>query len=156
MSIKNNSGFTAIEIITVLIVMGIISAFVIGRAMDDKPELIAQKEVLKVHLRYAQSRAMNSNDTYGIETDGNNYWLFRYNGASVIVDFPGENDNQIDLSVLGLSLSMEDGNIVCFDSRGIPHLDNTGTLQTLDRVLTLSSGSDNETITITKNTGFIQ
>ncbi len=158
MNTKNNSGFTVIEIITVMIVMGIITAFAVGRVADNKPELVAQKEVLKVHLRYAQSRSMNSNDNYGIETDGNIYWLFRYNGTSgdVRVNFPGEDDNHIDLSALGLSLSMEDGNIVSFDSKGIPYLAYSGTLQTLDRTLTLSSGSDNESIIITKNTGFIQ
>ena len=157
MSIKNNSGFTIIEIIAVLIVMSIITAFAVGRVADNKPELIAQKEVLKVHLRYAQSRAMNSNDNYGIQSDatGDTYWLFRYNGASgvVIVNFPGEGAN-IDLSTLGLSMDADI--IVSFDSKGIPYMDNSGTLQMGDRTLTLSSGSDNESITITKNTGFIQ
>ena len=156
MGIKSNLGFTTIEIITVMIVMGIISAFVIGRAMEDEPVLIAQKEVLKVHLRYAQSRGMNSNDNYGIQTDGNIYWLFRVSGTNR-VNFPGEQLNHIDLAAIGLSLSMgAEGNIVSFDSRGIPYTDNAGTLQATDRTLTLSSGSNNESITITKNTGFIQ
>ena len=158
MSIKNNSGFTAIEIITVMIVMGIISAFVIGRAMDDEPELIAQKEVLKVHLRYAQSRAMNSNDNYGIQSDstGHSYWIFRYNGTSglVRVNFPGEQLNHINLSAIGLSMNADF--LISFDSKGIPYTDNLGTLQAGDRTLTLSSGSGNESITITQNTGFIQ
>jgi len=123
MSIKNNSGFTIIEIIAVLIVMSIITAFAVGRVADNKPELIAQKEVLKVHLRYAQSRAMNSNDNYGIESNGNTYWLFRISSANR-VNFPGEA--------------------------------YSGTQQTVDRTLTLSSGSDNESIIITRNTGFIQ
>ncbi len=158
MNIKNKSGFTAIELIAIMVVMGIISAFVIGRATDNEPELIAQKEVLKVQLRYAQSRAMNSTSNYGIETDGNIYWLFRYNVTSgdVRVNFPGESANHIDLSAIGLSLSMEDGNIVSFDSEGIPYLAYSGTQQTLDRTLTLSSGTDTESIIITKNTGFIQ
>jgi len=157
MSIRNNSGFTAIEIITVMIVMGIISAFVIGRAMEKEPELVAQKEVLKVHLRYAQSRAMNSNDNYGIISDatGAAYSLFRYNTATgaVTVSFPGEGPN-IDLSALGLS--MDEDIIISFDSKGIPYINNSGTLQVGDRTLTLSSGSDSESITITQNTGFIQ
>lgn len=156
MSIKNNSGFTAVEIITVMVVMGIISAFVIGRAMEDEPVLIAQKEVLKVHLRYAQSRGMNSNDNYGIQTDGNSYWLFRVSGTNR-VNFPGEQSDHIDLAALGLSLSLSDGgNIVSFDSKGIPYTDHAGTLQAEDRTLTLSSGSANESIIITQNTGFIQ
>jgi len=162
MNIKSNSGFTIIEIITVLIVMGIITAFAVGRVADNKPELIAQKEVLKVHLRYAQSRAMNSTLDYGIQSDntgGGTYWLFSYNGTtSVIVNFPGEQSNNIDLSALGLS--MDNDIIVCFNSKGVPYTDydtnNPGNLQSEDRTLTLSSGSDSETIIITKNTGFIQ
>jgi len=159
MNTKNNSGFTVIEIITVMIVMGIITAFAVGRVADNKPELIAQKEVLKVHLRYAQSRAMNSNDSYGIESNGNTYWLFRISSANRVY-FPGEQSDNIDLSALGLSLAMDTGNIVCFNSKGVPYTDfdtdNAGNLQTDDRTLTLSSGSDNESIVITKNTGFIQ
>ena len=162
MSIKNNLGFTAVEIITVMIVMGIISAFVIGRAMEDEPVLIAQKEVLKVHLRYAQSRAMNSTLDYGIRSDntgGGTYWLFHTNGTTDTgVPFPGEELNYIDLAALGLS--MDDDIIVCFNSRGVPYTgldtDIAGNLQTGNRILTLTSGSNSESITITQNTGFIQ
>ena len=159
MSIKNNSGFTIIEVVAVLIVIGIITAFAVGRVADNKPELIAQKEVLKVHLRYAQSRSMNSNDSYGIESDatGDTYWLFRIVGTNR-VNFPGEQSDHINLSALGLS--MDNSIIVCFDSKGIPYTDfdtdNAINLQAGDRTLTLSSGSDNEIITITRNTGFIQ
>jgi len=157
MRVKNNWGFTAIEVITVMVVMGIISAFVIGRAMEDEPVLIAQKEVLKVHLRYAQSRSMNSNDNYGIQSDATGYSLFRYDGALALINFPGEISNHIDLSALGLTLVMVGGgNIVSFDSKGKPYTNNSGALQGGDRTLTLSAGSDSESITITQNTGFIQ
>ena len=158
MSIKNNSGFTLIEVIAIVIVMGIVTAFAVGRVADNKPELLAQTQVLKIHLRYAQSRAMNSNDNYGIETDGNKYWLFRYDGTfAVPVNFPGEGSD-IDLSALGLTLSMDgSSNIVSFDSKGIPYKDNSGDIQTEDRTLTLSTAAlDTENIIITKNTGFIQ
>jgi len=156
MSIKNNSGFTLIEVIAIVIVMSIVTAFAVGRVADNKPELMAQTQVLKIHLRYAQSRAMNSNDNYGIQSDanGDTYSLFRYDSGVVIVNFPGEGANHIDLSALGLSMDADI--IVSFDSRGIPHTDNSGTLQMGDRTLTLSSGSDSESITITQNTGFIQ
>ena len=158
MSIKNNSGFTLIEVIAIVIVMGIVTAFAVGRVADNKPELIAQTQVLKIHLRYAQSRAMNSNDNYGIETDGNIYWLFRYNLTSgdVRVNFPGEQLDHIDLSAIGLTLSMDDGNIVSFDSKGIPYEAYLGTLQLADRTLTLTTAALTENVIITKNTGFIQ
>ena len=58
------TGFTLIEIITVLLVISIVSAVIVNRLMDTSVELIAQTDVIKTHLRYAQSRAMSSN-AYG-------------------------------------------------------------------------------------------
>jgi len=98
---------------------------------------------------------MNSNDNYGIESNGNTYWLFRVSSANRI-NFPGEQLDHIDLAALGLSLFIPGSSIVSFDSKGIPYTAYSGSQQMSDRTLTLSSGSDNESITITRNTGFIQ
>ncbi len=160
MNLKNTSGFTIIEIITVLIVMGIITAFVIGRAQSTRTDLIVQNEILKAHLRYAQTQAVNSTLSFGIESDagGNNYWLFKYDPAAlppvVKTKLPSENADQVNLS--GNGLSMTSGAIICFDTRGIPHTDHTATtVQAADRTISVSDGSSTLNISITKNTGFI-
>jgi MSHA pilin protein MshC len=160
MNLKNTSGFTIIEIITVLVVMGIIAAFVVGRSRGIGADLVVQAEVLKAHLRYAQTQAINSTLNFGIESDagGNNYWLFKYdtNEAPPVikVKLPSESSDQVNLSGDGLSIT---GNaIICFDTRGIPYTDYTAaTVQASDRTITISQGSNNMNITITKNTGFI-
>jgi MSHA pilin protein MshC len=160
MNLKNTSGFTIIEIITVLIVMGIITAFVIGRAASTRTDLVVQNEILKAHLRYAQTQAVNSTLSFGIESDaaGNNYWLFKYDPAAVPpvvkTKLPSENANQVNLS--GSGLSMTSSAIICFNTRGIPYTDYTAsTIQAADRTIAISDGSNSITITITKNTGFI-
>jgi len=50
MNLKNTSGFTIIEIITVLIVMGIITAFAIGRSASTRTDLFVQNEILKARF----------------------------------------------------------------------------------------------------------
>ena len=160
MHLKNTSGFTIIEIITVLIVMGIITAFVIGRAASTRTDLHVQYEILKAHLRYAQTQAVNSTLNFGIESDatGDNYWLFKYDPAAlppvVKTKLPSINTDEVNLS--GSGLSMTSGAIVCFNTRGIPYTDHTATtLQAVDRTISISDGSSTRNITITKNTGFI-
>ncbi len=68
----NNSGgsyhgFTIIEIITVLIVVGILTSVAAASfsSMDDE-KLATEVEILKSHLRYAQSRAMMDTASRGI------------------------------------------------------------------------------------------
>ena len=160
MKLNDTSGFTIIEIITVLIVMGIITAFVIGRAGSTRTDLGVQNEILKAHLRYAQTQAVNSTFSFGIESDagGNNYWLFKYDPAAippvVKTELPSEGANQVNLS--GSGLSMTSGAIISFDTRGTPHTDHTtSTVQGSDRTISISDGSSTLNITITKNTGFI-
>jgi MSHA pilin protein MshC len=160
MNLKNKSGFTIIEIITVLAVMGIIAAFVIGRTGSIRADLVVQAEILKTQLRYAQTQAINSTLNFGIESDatGSNYWLFKYDTSEappvVKIKLPGEKSDQVNLS--GDGLSMTGNTIICFDTRGIPYTDYTAsTVQASDRTLTISDSSSSMNITITKNTGFI-
>lgn len=159
------SGFTIFEIIVVLIVMSIITAFAIGRGLDPGTELSVQTEVLKTHLRHAQSRALNSNIPWGIRTNsaGDQYWLFRFQNPTVTtVQLPGEESATVNLAPKGITVSV---GTYSFDSRGVPYYtDETGqpaatgtSLGDLgaDQTITLLKSSVAEAITITKNTGFI-
>ena len=63
----DQSGFTMIEIIAVLLIIGILSAVAITRFYGTSAaDLASQLEVVKSHLRYAQTRAMNTNSCWGI------------------------------------------------------------------------------------------
>ena len=100
--------------------MGIITGFALGRGATGGPDLDIQTEVLKTHLRHAQSRAMNSNIHWGLRTDavGGSYWLFRYDGSVTTVRLPGEDADTVDLSADGITMS---AGTYTFDSRGIPY-----------------------------------
>jgi len=159
MRIKNDTGFTFIELIMVLVVVTIIAVIVINRLMSTGTELIAQTDVIKAHLRYAQARAMGSDTISGIHCDGGFYWLF-YNGdINIKKVLLGEVSDTVDLADKGIS-SMEVFTL-SFDDMGVPHTDATAadgnelTAGHSYSQITVSSGGNNQTITITPNTGFI-
>jgi MSHA pilin protein MshC len=145
MRIRNTAGFTLIEIITVLLVISIVSAVIVNRLMDTSVELIAQTDVIKTHLRYAQSRAMSSNVKWGIVFQGSTYSLFKNENTGDTVFLPGENSKTLNLPS-GINFT----SIVAFDSWGKPYNDAGGS--------SAHPGGQvgNLAIIITKNTGFIE
>ena len=109
-----------------LIIIGIISVIILGRSDIGRTDLMAQTEVIKSHIRYAQSRAMDSSQRWGIQCNGSGqaYWLF--------VDgqpndekrkLPGEESDTVDLSRYNLTLTPT---TLSFDDRGRPCSDVNG------------------------------
>lgn len=155
LNIHNNHGFTWIELVVVMVILGIISAVVTGSIMSSDTELAARTEVIKTHLRYAQSRSMNSNTVWYIQFSSNSYSLYK-KGDAVPKLLPGGDSPTVTLPG-GMSISYGAPDIVSFDGWGKPCIDiDALTAQATDRTLTVTDGSGSRTITITKNTGFIQ
>ena len=76
-SIRTSSGITLLEVLVVMLMIAIFAVFVATRTMGTDPSLIAQTEVLKAHIRYAQMRSINTNTQWGIHSNGGTYWLFQ-------------------------------------------------------------------------------
>ena len=146
MRIENHKGFTFIELIMVLVVATVIAVIAISRLMSSGTELIAQTDVIKAHLRYAQARAMGSDVIWGIEFQGSTYSLFKNGNTSDTVTLIGEDSDTLNLPS-GISAS----EIVSFDSWGKPYSDATG--QTDHPGGQIGTGLS---INITPNTGFIE
>lgn len=144
----DNRGFTLMEVIVVMILMAIFAMLAVSRQPHTDMTLRAGAEVLKSHLRYAQMRAMSSDNSWGVSYDSDNgdYWLFR-NEATQRVTLPGETQNSVNLMAKGISLS---GALpLVFDAWGRPNLE-------ADATFILDKTGKTETITIRRNTGFIQ
>lgn len=150
----NSRGFTLIEVIAVLLIMGVIAAVVIARGTGtDEYKLKSQAEALKSHIRYVQMRAMNAdpptggacNAAFGISCTSNTYFMFKNCDTTSMVILPGAQGDTISTN---LTLT---ATIITFDRWGVPYIDINGTsLATTD--ITLNSS---ENIIITKNTGFV-
>lgn len=132
----NEKGFTIIEIISVLVLIGVLSAIVLLSRSSGDVDMAAGYDTLKVHLRYAQMRSMNSDVIWGVQFSGSSYGLVRdIAGSPSARRFPGE-------SGLSVSLPTPVTGTVQFDAWGRP----TG-------LGSISLGGN--TITITPDTGFI-
>ena len=156
---RDQMGFTPLEVLVVLIIIGIISVVVVGRSDIGQTDLLAQTEVIKAHIRYAQSLSMKSDRIWGIRCNdtGQSYWLFvdgDPDNTNNQRKLPGKETKIVDLTQFKLTLSAA---TLSFDNRGRPCDDNGGThpIQN-DLVLTLSAaGGANTTIRVTRNTGFV-
>ena len=153
---NNNDGYTAIEVLAVIILAVFLSVAFMAYYRHSDNDLTAQTNILKNHIRYAQSRAMNTDTNWGVrfKTDQRAYWLFKVPDIEDQIPFPGQTADRVDLGAMGLDITGSDFNI-SFDSWGRPTLTNRtfsgGRLSfNLNR-----GGIDGDAVTIAENTGFI-
>ncbi|MCX7634237.1 MAG: type II secretion system GspH family protein [Syntrophales bacterium] len=143
-------GYTMIEVIAVLLIISILTAFAVSAMISSPREVdnAARVEKLKIHLRYAQGRSMNTDVVWGIQFNGSTYRLFRNGNTGDAVTLPGEDSVNVPLPS-GTNITQ----IVSFDNnRGRPCTDAAGTtLATSDIILNVGG----KTIKIVKNTGYI-
>ena len=138
---KHNSwaaGFTFIEIIVVLLIVGILSAIAMEHSMNYDADLAGAVEIVKGHLRYSQVKAINSDVKWGINFSTNSYALQDENGVNA--NLPGDLPQNVTYSATL--------NPVMFDQDGSPGASSI--------TITVSKGGASRTITIVHNTGFIQ
>ena len=169
---KTQNGFTLIEVISVLVILGILVAVAVTRMFNYDVAVYTGADVLKTHLRYAQTMAMNKDPNTGTETimginydaGANQYWLFKGTNTSDIILLPDDSkyvtgDRKIDLAAKKIKFSS--GFTIYFDNHGIPYTayanstTNTPLANTLTIVVTSLSGSSSKSLTITPQTGFI-
>jgi len=119
---REHRGFTLIEILALLIIIGIVTAVIINKTIGaSDTSRAAQENVIKNHIRYAQSMAMKQGEIWGIKCDGADYWLFRTNApdtpANQIV-LPNENNAKVTLANKTVSMAAF---TVFFDANGRPY-----------------------------------
>jgi prepilin-type N-terminal cleavage/methylation domain-containing protein len=140
------AGFTMMETIAVLLILGIIAAVVVSRMGDTRDyDLASQIEVLKGHLRYAQSRAIGSSMPWGINfATSTTYYLFQGDGSTTPVQLLGEDNATVNLTTKNSGLTIGSApQRITFDVYGSPGA----------TTVTVTTNGGN--ITVTKNTGFI-
>jgi prepilin-type N-terminal cleavage/methylation domain-containing protein len=146
-------GFTLFEIIMVLLILGVLSYFVATRLFSgETPNQNAEMELVKNHLRYAQSRAMNTEMNWGVKFGtSSRYWLFNTTeGENVVKRLPGVESTDAVMELSAIQVTIPPGNKITFDPFGSP---GSSTLNLTAQVK--GGGSTVGTITVTKNTGFI-
>jgi prepilin-type N-terminal cleavage/methylation domain-containing protein len=146
---SDNKGFTLIEVIAVLIILGILAAIAVSRVSSNQGDLIAQADIVKTHLRFAQLKALadDTSASWGIDfTAGTSYTLEKNEGAPGI-NLPGEDGTSHSFPIgSGITVS-SNPSPVKFDSWGSPGVASTVTLSL--------NGVPATIINIANNTGYI-
>jgi len=142
----------------VLMILGVISYFATTRLFSgDALSQSAEMELVKNHLRYAQSRAMNTEPLpgqtkiWGIKFDTpTRYWLYKEPDRVTKVRLPGVESSDGAVTLASIQLSGYPAT-VSFDYVGSPG----GSAIPSITVQPQGGGSALPSITDTKNTGFI-
>jgi prepilin-type N-terminal cleavage/methylation domain-containing protein len=155
---KREVGFTLIEIVAVLVVMGILAVIAVSRSLSYNVEVYSGADTLKTHLRYAQTLAMNPNfitstsvsEIWGMSCDTTSYWLFHGTNSATTANYIRlpEDEKYINANRT-INLAAKKINIsnftIFFDNRGIPYTSYTSA--------TVNTPATNQTITVTPTGG---
>lgn len=168
---SNRSGFTLIEVIAILVIIGIITALAVTRFSSNQNNLVAVKDTLTSHLRLAQARAMSTSadnvstfSVWGLRfISATQYHLFYCAATSACtpatnqVAFLGAGSTIIDLAPKGVQVT-NGALILAFDRFGTPFTDAAlTTILAAQLTLTLLDNKGNtRTINITPQTGMIK
>ena len=147
-------GFTLIELITVIVIIGILSVYVFMGTGGINAALSARTSEIRSQLRFVQLRAMKIGTDYcGVKCDGTNYWAFNStNVGTPSIPLPGEASTTVSLA--GKSMTMSAFTIY-FDTSGIPYSGATPTKLTTAQAITIVAGGQNATLSVTPETGFV-
>lgn len=173
----DRGGFSLIEIVVVLLLLGILSAIAISKYSTNNITAVTEADLFKASLRYAQQRAMGDISTWGISVaaDGLSYSLFTNNpDLKINPILPGVGANARALSS-GVSMSASNAvdnggkKEIIFDYRGRlvasggsnttagKEYLKTGPLAVLGSDATVTfTGDTGKSMTIYAKTGFAQ
>ncbi|MBU1230155.1 MAG: prepilin-type N-terminal cleavage/methylation domain-containing protein [Proteobacteria bacterium] len=154
-----SGGFTLIELITVIIILGILSFALFGRTGPRSgPELARMAEV-RAQIRFVQLRSMKTSSVNGIKCDGTSYWAFTGTNPDAVaarLDLPGESGSVITLGATNMTMTAF---VFLFDGFGIPYTAytsaTTNTKLAADALITITAGGGTGTLTLTPETGYV-
>ena len=171
----NKSGFTMIEVVAVVIILGILTAVAVSRISSNQNNLIAATDTLTSHLRLAQARAMNtSQDTgsgvqsvWGVRfVSATQYHLFYCADASACDPtiatnqqaFPGAGSIMMDLTEKKVQVTNNAGVVIlAFNRFGTPYTDAALTVLLANQLIFTVQDNNGvtKTINLTPQTGMI-
>ena len=156
MIIGYKKGFTLIEVIVVLVLLGVLAVVALNKIYDFS-KVPSEVEILKSNLRYVQFKAMNddvNNNSWGLTVSGDSSTLICSPSCTNVPNLPNENSST-HTPASGVTISYGFTSIR-YNSWGSPSINN-GTAQASGPIMiSVTYGASTQSFTITPNTGFIQ
>lgn len=182
LSVKRNAGFTMVELVTVIILVGVLGAIGASRFFDNNAfENRAYADQAKVIIRYAQKLAVNENRFIFVRTNGASFAVCSAAacGSGDVISAPGGSNSgskatrasclqsgayvtrwmcegrPANVNVAGLP-----GDFISFDALGRPYsgsaANGVSNALAASAIITFTSGSNTSRITIWPETGYVQ
>lgn len=145
------SGFTMLEIIAVLVIIGVLAAVAVSKVINTQGvSAVVEADILKSHLRYVHMRALSDAATWGMSFSGTSYTMLR-DGAEAPYNLPNEDSHTHQLPS---GVTVSEATTVTFDEWGTP-VDESGSPEVGNITISVSAGGETVSVTVTQNTGFI-
>ena len=151
------SGFSAIELIVVLAIVGLLAVFAAPRLFSVQsitlPPVAAQ---LVANIRYTQSLAMSQGQRYRINFTPTSYQITDMSGVPIVQPVTASTAAiLVSPAIISGYNPPLTSNYLAFDTKGVPYLSPTAALgSTL--TITLTSGSETSSIAIAPETGRVK
>ncbi len=152
-----SAGFTVVELVLVIIVLGILAAFLITPKIysTDRMTLDAEVKRLLADVRYTQALSMYRNARYRLNLSGStSYSILTSSGGAF--NYFAAGGTAVALRS-GTTLTTNGGNYLIFDGRGIPYTSSSasgnGSATSSNYVITISNSGGSEAVSISPETG---
>lgn len=153
--LKTNNGFTLLELIFVIAIIGIISVAVMPQWTGTNIDLGSEAMQLASDIRYTQSLAMTHGQRYYlIKQSATTYQIMNSAGSPVVLAL-GNTTMTLNSGITFGTLTNLPNNLVAFDGRGTPYTTSSspGTALAATATIPLVSGGVTRTVSITATTG---
>jgi MSHA pilin protein MshC len=150
------TGFTLIEMVMVLILIGVLAVVLVPRAPSKGALTFAgQAQQLASDIRYVQTLSMTRGQRYCLNLTGTGYRMTTSNcSTSVGVEHPTGAVFPITLEGVTLSWTNLPGALITFTGKGIPYTDvAASTALAANAVITLSGDGGTGYVCVTPATG---